>query len=188
MASSSSSPSPDPWLNPFPTGKGWVAMLLGSARGDQELFLDYMKVAMRYTSAIGLVDAAEEVRKKATSKEKQRMAQRYGNPGKVVMPINILLRAMKEADSGDAGQRERWAAHRYIPPAQATTPTTMGNDDEDLQIIAPPALLARRRPPPIIVIDGDEEEVPELPPTTQVKQEVRRSGRIAGQGPNNLKL
>ena len=70
-------------------------MLLGSARGDQELFLDYMKVAMRYTSAIGLVDAAEAVRKKATSKEKQRMEQRYGNPGKGSLPIDMLLWAMK---------------------------------------------------------------------------------------------
>lgn len=186
MAGSSS--TPDPWLNPFPTGKGWVAMLFGLARGDEDLFLDYMKIAMRYSSAQGLVDASEEVRNKATTEEKQRMDQRYATPGKGIMPIDMLLWAMKEADSGDAGQRERWAAHRYIPPAQATTPTTMGNDDEDLQIIAPLALLARRRPPPIIVIDGDEEEVPELPPTTQVKQEVRRSGRIAGQGPNNLKL
>lgn len=65
-----SSSSPDPWLNPFPTSKGWVAMLLGSTRGDQELFLDYMKVAIRYTNVLGLVDAAKEVRKKATSKEK----------------------------------------------------------------------------------------------------------------------
>ena len=162
-------------------------MLFGSARGDEDLFLDYMKIAMRYSSAQGLVDASEEVRKKATTEEKQRMDQRYGTPRKGILPIDMLLWAMKEADSGDAGQRERWAAHCYIPPTQATTPTTMGNDDEDLQIIAPPALLARRHPPPIIVIDGDEEEVPELPPTTQVKQEVRQSGRIAGQGPNNLK-
>ena len=98
----------NPWLNLFPTGKGWVAMLYGIACGDQHLFLDYMKVAMRYTSVLGLVDAAEEVRKKATSEEKQRMEQRYGNPGKVVMPIDILLWAMEEADSGDAGQRQRW--------------------------------------------------------------------------------
>ena len=154
-------------------------MLLGSARGDQELFLDYMKVAMRYTSAIGLVDAAEEVRKKATSKEKQRMEQRYGNPGKVVMPIDILLWAMKEADSGDAGQRQRWADHRYVAPAQATSNTNTAEvheDDDDL-------LQARRRPPPIIVIDEDEEEeeVEVQPNPTQLKQEVRRSGRLAGQ-------
>ena len=167
-------------------------MLLGSARDDQELFLDYMKVAMRYTSAIGLVDAAEEVRKKATSEEKQRMEQRYGNPGKVVMPIDILLWAMKEADSGDAGQRQRWADHHYIAPAQSTAEANANkhqDDDDDLQIIAPPALQARRRPPPIIFIDEDkddeEQEVQMLPNhPTKVKQEVRRSGRLAGQAPN----
>ena len=161
-------------------------MLLGSARGDQELFLDYMKVAMRYTSAIGLVDAAEEVRKKATSEEKQRMEQRYGNPGKVVMPIDILLWAMKEADSGDAGQRQRWADHRYVAPAQATSNANAAEvheDDDDLQIVAQPAVQARRRPPPIIIIDEDEEEeeVEVQPNPTQLKQEVRRSGRLAGQ-------
>ena len=117
-----SSSSPDPWLNPFPTGKGWVAMLLGLARGDKDLFLDYMKVAMRYTSVHGLVDAAEEVRKKATSEEKQHMEQRYGNPGKGILPIDILLWAMKEVESADAGKRQRWEAYRYVPPAQPTTP------------------------------------------------------------------
>ncbi|EMS45707.1 hypothetical protein TRIUR3_24771 [Triticum urartu] len=121
MAGSSS--SPDPWLNPFPTGKGWVAMLLGSACGDQDLFLDYMKVA----------------------------------------------------DSADAGQRQRWAYHYYVNPAQATTQanTEVHQDDDDLQIVPPPALQARRRPPPIIVIneEEDEEEVKVPPNPTEVMQE-----------------
>ena len=187
-----SSCTPDPWLNPFPTGKGWVAMLFGSARGDEDLFLDYMKIAMRYSSAQGLVDASEEVRKKATTEEKQRMDQRYATPGKGIMPIDMLLWAMKEADSGDAGQRQRWADHHYVAPAQSTAEANANkhqDKDDDLQIIAPPALQARRRPPPISFIDEDEDEeeqevqmLPNHP--TEVKQEVRRSGRLAGQVPN----
>ena len=114
------------------------------------------------------------------------MEQRYGNPGKVVMPIDILLWAMKEADSGDAGQRQRWADHRYVAPAQATSNANAAEvheDDDDLQIVAQPAVQARRRPPPIIIIDEDEEEeeVEVQPNPTQLKQEVRRSGRLAGQ-------
>ncbi|KAI5004762.1 hypothetical protein ZWY2020_032005, partial [Hordeum vulgare] len=77
---SGSSSAADPWLNPFPTGKGWVAMLLGSVRGDQDLFLDYMKVAMRYTSVQRLVDAANEVRKKTTSEEKHHMCNASNTP------------------------------------------------------------------------------------------------------------
>ena len=186
MAASSS--SSDPWLNPFPTGKGWVAMLYGSARGDDDLFVDYMKVATRYTSVQELVDGAEEVRKKATSEEKQRMDQQYGNRGKGILPIDILLWAMKEAGSADAGQRQRWADHHYVAPAQSTAEANANkhqDDDDDLQIIAPPALQARRRPPPIIFIDEEEQQVQMLPnPPTEVKQEVRRSGRLAGQAPN----
>ncbi|KAE8788365.1 hypothetical protein D1007_37622 [Hordeum vulgare] len=86
-----SSSTPDPWLNPFLTGKGWVSMLLGLACGNQELFLDYMKLAMRYTSIQGLVNGATEVRKKITCEEKQRMEQRYGNPRKGILPIDMLL-------------------------------------------------------------------------------------------------
>ena len=45
------------------------------------------------------------------------MEQRYGNPGKVIMSIDMLLWAMKEADPGDAGQKQQWADHRYVAPA-----------------------------------------------------------------------
>ena len=153
-------------------------MLYGSARGDDDLFVDYMKVATRYTNVQGLVDGANEVRKKATSEEKQRMDQQYGNRGKGILPIDILLWAMKEAGSADAGQRQRWADHHYVAPAQATSNANTAEvheDDDDLQIVAQPAMQARRRPPPIIVIDEDEEEeeVEVQPNPTQLKQEVR---------------
>ena len=95
---------------------------------------------------------------------------------------------MKEAGSADAGQRQRWADHHYIAPAQSTAEANANkhqDEDDDLQIIAPPALQARRRPPPIIFIDEEEQEVQMLPNhPTEVKQEVRRSGRLAGQAPN----
>ncbi|XBI75061.1 hypothetical protein VPH35_068487 [Triticum aestivum] len=94
-----------------------------------------------------------------------------------------------EADSGDAGQRQRWADHHYVAPAQATSNANTAEvheDDDDLQIVAQPAMQARRRPPPIIVIDEDEEEeeVEVQPNPTQLKQEVRRSERLAGQTTN----
>ena len=91
-------------------------MLYGSARGDDDHFVDYMKVATRYTGIQELVDGADKVRKKGTSEEKQRMDQQYGNRGKGILPIDILLWAMKEAGSADAGQRQRWADHHYVAP------------------------------------------------------------------------
>ena len=92
------------------------------------------------------------------------MVQCYGNPGKGSLPIDMLLWAMKEADSPDAGQRQRWAAHCYLPPAQAPAQEVQQDNDE-LQIIALLALHARRHPPPITVIDEheDKEEVWEVP-------------------------
>ncbi|EMS53435.1 hypothetical protein TRIUR3_11049 [Triticum urartu] len=181
MAGSSS--TPDPWLNPFPTGKGWVAMLFGSARGDQDLFLDYMKIATRYNSADVLVDAADLVQKKATPQEKKCMQQSYGNKGKGILPIDTLLWAMREAESSDDGQRKQWEAHRYVAPTQAATDVAVQeeDDDDDLQIVAPPAEQARRRPPPIIVIDEDdeEEEVQKQTDPRQIKQIMRRSARLA---------
>ena len=157
-------------------------MLFGSARGDQDLFLDYMKIATRYNSADGLVDAADLVQKKATPQEKKCMQQSYGTKGKGILPINTLLWAMREAESSDDGQRKRWEAHRYVAPTQAATDVAVQEeDDDDLQIVAPPAEQARRRPPPIIVIDKDdeEEEVQKQTDPRQIKQIMRRSARLA---------
>ncbi|KAF7022758.1 hypothetical protein CFC21_035418 [Triticum aestivum] len=88
---------------------------------------------------------------------------------------DLFLDYMKVADSADAGQRQRWAYHCYVNPAQAATQanTEVHQDDDDLQIVPPPALQARRRPPPIIVIneEEDEEEVKVPPNPTEVMQE-----------------
>ncbi|KAI4992214.1 hypothetical protein ZWY2020_046706, partial [Hordeum vulgare] len=89
MAGSSS--TPDPWLNPFPTGKGWVAMLLGSSCGDQDLFLNYVKVAMRYTSPQGLIAATDAVRKKTITEEMQRMVLEICPRGNNKLVIIIFL-------------------------------------------------------------------------------------------------
>ena len=65
---------------------------------------------------------------------------------------------MKEADLGDAGQRQRWADHRYVAPAQATSNANAAevHEDDDLQIVAQPAVQARRCPPPIIIIIDED--------------------------------
>ena len=80
------------------------------------------------------------------------------------MSVDILRWAMNQADSGDAGQRARWAKYRQykVPQDQravAYWSMTFGSSEEDndeVQMVArAPAAGDRARP---IVLDEDDEE------------------------------
>ncbi|KAI5021053.1 hypothetical protein ZWY2020_054463, partial [Hordeum vulgare] len=91
----------NPNINPFPTGPGWMAMLLGSARGNHQLFIDYMEMANRYSSMQEMVAAEDVVRARVMQEEKNNMHRVHGVTMPSLLPIAILLWAMKEADSAN---------------------------------------------------------------------------------------
>ncbi|KAI4990085.1 hypothetical protein ZWY2020_038448 [Hordeum vulgare] len=98
----SSPPSSWPTLTqPFPNWSGWMAMLLGSARGNCQLFTDYMEIANRYSSVQEMVAVADVVRDHATQEEKNNMHRVHGVTMPGLLPIDILLWAMKEADAAN---------------------------------------------------------------------------------------
>lgn len=146
-----------------------MAMLLGSASGNHQLFVDYMEIANRYSSVDELLDAAEAVRAQATLEEKTSMLRGHGVvPG--VLPIDLLLWAMKEADSANPGQRQHWVAHhtRFLD--------VEGGDK--VQVVQAPVQQAA----PIVVLDTDNEEMEDVAPPAQVPP--RRSARLPSQKPS----
>ncbi|KAE8809609.1 hypothetical protein D1007_13773 [Hordeum vulgare] len=91
--------NPNP--NPLPTGPGWMAMLLGSVRGNHQLFIDYMELPNRYSSVQEMVAAADVARVGATQEEKNVMHRVHGVTMPGLLPIDILLWEMKEADAAN---------------------------------------------------------------------------------------
>ena len=99
--------------------------------------------------------------KKATPDELKTLVP---DPAKGAMSVDILRWAMNQADSGDAGQRARWAKYsQYKAPQDQRVTTywssTFGSpeaDNDEVQMVArAPAAGDRARP---IVLDEDDEE------------------------------
>ncbi|KAI5012709.1 hypothetical protein ZWY2020_024975 [Hordeum vulgare] len=80
--------NPNP--NPFPTRPGWMAMLLGSARGNHPLFIDYMEIGNRYNTVQEMVAAIEVVRACATQRENTNMYRIHGLTMPGLVPIDIF--------------------------------------------------------------------------------------------------
>ena len=96
-------------MNPFHWDIGWRTFFLGCSLGDCKKFEHAMEVCSNFSNIDDIHKEADIVMKKATS---DKLKTLIPDPAKGAMSVDILRWAMNQANSGDTGQRARWAKYR----------------------------------------------------------------------------